>query len=378
MNVPFANLPLNYSLHRQEYDEAVQKVMSHAQFILGPEVTSFEGNWAKFCNTRHAVGVGSGTDALQLILRGLDIGPGDEVITVANTFIATAEAISYTGAKPVLVDCDLATHLIDPEAVEAAITARTKAILPVHLYGQPADMDRLAAIATRHGLALVEDAAQAHAATLADGRRCGSLGIAAGFSFYPGKNLGAFGDGGAVTSSNEALAARIRLLRNWGSVVKYHHEVQGYNSRLDTIQAAVLDVKLRHLEKWTSLRRAAVANYRSQLKDCPALVLPEEASWTGVHAYHLLVIRLTEHDRDQVARELSAQGIQTVVHYPVPIHLQKAYAELGQPRGSLPNAEKAAAGILSLPLFPEITEEQVTHVCTQLKQVLARSPQAKG
>ncbi len=369
--VPFQDIPLQIRNIKPEIDAAVQAVLAHGEFILGPEVATFEREWAEYCRVAHAVGVGSGTDALHLILRALGIGPGDEVITVANTFIATAEAISYAGAKPVLADCRIEDFLLDPAAAAAAITPRTRAIIPVHLYGQPADMDALGALAQNSGLALIEDAAQAHGASLADGRVCGSLGVAAAFSYYPIKNLGAFGDGGAVTTRDEPLARQIRLLRNWGSVVKYHHEVQGFNSRLDTLQAAILSVKLRHLAAWNDARRAAAGWYRSALGGCPGVVLPAEAPWTGRHAYHLFVVRVLERDRDVVARAMAARGVQTVVHYPVPIHLQKAYAELGLRKGAFPSAEAASRSILSLPMFPEITQAQVGHVADSLRAVLA-------
>ena len=372
--VPFQDLPLQIEGLREELDPAIDAVLRHGQFILGPEVTAFEEAWAAYCGTRFTIGVGSGTDALQLILRALGIGAGDEVITVTNTFIATAEAISYVGARPVLVDCTLDDYLIDPNAVDAAITSRTRAIIPVHLYGQPANMDALRAIAGRRGLAVIEDAAQAHGATLADGRCCGELGIAAGFSFYPGKNLGAFGDGGAVTTNDEAIARQLRLLRNWGSVVKYHHEVQGYNSRLDTLQAAVLGVKLRHLAAWTAQRRGVVAWYREALADIPGLVLPAEAPWTGQHVYHLFVVRLLEHSRAEILRELTARGIQALVHYPIPIHRQKAYSDLGYAEGAFPSAEKAAASVISLPLFPEMKRAQVEAVAAAVRSALHASP----
>lgn len=368
--VPFQDLPLQIRTLRPELDPAIDGVLRHGQFILGPEVTAFEQAWAQFCGTKHAIGVGSGTDALQLILRALGIGPGHEVITVANSFIATAEAVSYTGATPVLVDCSLDDYLIDPVAVAAAITPRTRAILPVHLYGQPANMAALAALAHQHGLALVEDAAQAHGATLKDGRSCGALGLASAFSFYPGKNLGAFGDGGAVNTHDDGLARQLKLLRNWGSVVKYHHEIQGYNSRLDTLQAAVLGVKLRHLAAWNDHRRTAAGWYRAALADLPGLVLPVEAPWTGRHVYHLFVIRLLERNRDAVARVLAERGVQTVVHYPVPIHRQKAYAELGYAEGSFPRAEQAARTVLSLPMFPEMTPDHVALVADALRAAL--------
>ncbi len=369
--VPFQDLPLQIRQLRSELDSALDGVLRHGQFILGPEVVAFEQAWAAFCGAKHTVGVGSGTDALQLILRALGIGAGDEVITVANSFIATAEAVSYTGATPVLVDCSLENYLIDPAAVAAAITPRTRAIMPVHLYGQPADMAALATLAQKHGLALIEDAAQAHGATLADGRPCGTLGRAAAFSFYPGKNLGAFGDGGAVTTDDEALVRQLRLLRNWGSIVKYHHEVQGYNSRLDTMQAAILGVKLRHLATWNERRRVAAGWYREALADCAGLALPAEAPWTGRHVYHLFVVRLLERDRDTVAKGLADAGVQTVVHYPVPIHLQKAYAGLGHGAGAFPNAERAARTVLSLPMFPEMTPDHVGLVADALRAALA-------
>lgn len=371
-SVPFQNLPLQIAGLRPKFDEALAKVLSHGQFILGPEVASFEREWAQFCQARHAIGVGSGTDALHLVLRALNIGPGHEVITVANTFIATVEAISYAGATPVLVDCRLEDYLIDPAAVAAAITPRTRAIIPVHLYGQPANMPELIAIAQRHGLALIEDAAQAHGATLADGRNCGTIGTAAAFSFYPGKNLGAFGDAGAITTQDDTLALKLRLLRNWGSVVKYHHDLQGFNSRLDTMQAAVLSVKLPHLPAWNDHRRLAASWYREELENCPDLALPKIAPWTGSHAYHLFVVRLIERNRDEVTQQLSEMGVQTVVHYPIPIHLQKAYAELGHKRGAFPAAETASRNIFSLPMFPEITREQVSNVTRQLHAILTR------
>lgn len=372
--VPFQDLPLQIRQLRPELDAALDAVLRHGQFILGPEVAAFEQAWAKFCTARHAIGVGSGTDALQLVLRALGIGPGDEVITVANTFIASAEAISYTGARPVLVDCELENYLIDPAALAAAITPRTRAILPVHLYGQPVNWDAIAAVAQKHNLAVIEDAAQAHGATLRDGRACGALGRAAGFSFYPGKNLGAFGDGGAVTTNDDGVAAQIKLLRNWGSVVKYHHEIQGYNSRLDSMQAAILNVKLKQLAAWNESRRRVASWYAEALAPLPALQLPAVAPWTGRHVYHLYVVRLLEHDRDAVIRTLGQHGIQTGVHYPVPIHLQKAYAELGHKPGAFPNSEKAATSVLSLPMFPEMTRDQVQQVADALRAALGAVP----
>lgn len=369
--VPFQDIPLQIRSIRTEIDAAIDGLLAHAGFILGPEVARFESEWAGACRTSQAVGVASGTDALHLILRAIGIGPGDEVILPANTFVATAEAVSHVGATPVLVDCRLEDYLIDPAAAQAAVTPRTRVLLPVHLYGQPADMEALSRLASRKGLAVVEDAAQAHFASMADGRLCGSLGVAAAFSFYPGKNLGAFGDAGAVTTGDESLAGRVRLLRNLGSTVKYHHQVVGYNSRLDSIQAAVLSVKLRHLPAWNEARQRAVAWYQEALCGFPGLILPTKAPWTGTHAYHLYVVRILERDRDTVARALAERGVQTVVHYPVPIHLQEAYGSLGFRAGAFPASEEAARSVLSLPLFPEITQSQIAYVAESLHAVLA-------
>ncbi len=369
--VPFQDLPAQTAGLRAELDPAIDRVLRHCGFIHGKECAEFEAAFAAAVGAKHAVGLGSGTDALQFICRGLGIGPGDEVITVANSFIASAEAVSYAGARPVLVDCRLEDYLIDPAAIAAAITPRTKAVLPVHLYGQPANIDAIAPVCQKHGLHLIEDAAQAHGAKLKDGRYCGTLGVAAGFSFYPGKNLGAFGDAGAVTTDDAALDKQLRLLRNWGSVVKYHHEIQGYNSRLDTLQAAILHVKLGHLARWNEQRAHVARWYREHLRDCAAVILPQEMPWCGRHVWHLFVVRLPGHDRDIVAKKLLADGIQTVVHYPIPIHLQKAYAELGHKTGAFPNSEQAAKSILSLPMFPEMTRAQCDYACDRLRAALA-------
>ena len=368
--IPFQDLPLQTGLLRSELDTAISTVLGHCQFIHGKECAEFEKAFAAFVGATHAIGLGSGTDALQFICRGLNIAGDDEVITVANSFIASAEAVSYAGAKPVLVDCRLDDYLIDPDAVAAAITPRTRAILPVHLYGQPANVAAIETLCKKHRLHLIEDAAQAHGATLKDGRACGTLGIAAGFSFYPGKNLGAFGDGGAVTTNDEQLAHQLRLLRSWGSVVKYHHDIKGYNSRLDTLQAAILSVKLKRLAKWNEARGQVAGWYRENLRDCTEVVLPVEAAWCGRHVYHLFVVRFPAHNRDSVAKKLSEAGVQTVVHYPIPIHLQKAYADLGYKSGAFPNAEKAANSILSLPMFPEMTRAQCDYVCESLRAAL--------
>lgn len=370
--VPFQDLPRQTAALRPELDPVIDRVLRHCGFIHGQECAEFEAAFAAFVGTKHAVGLGSGTDALQFICRGLGItGKDDEVITVANSFIASAEAVSYAGARPVLVDCRLDDYLIDTDALAAAITPRTKAVLPVHLYGQAANVDAITKLCAKHGLHLIEDAAQAHGATLKDGRACGTLGVAAGFSFYPGKNLGAFGDAGAVTTNDGQLAHQLRLLRSWGSVVKYHHDIKGYNSRLDTLQAAILGVKLRHLAAWNDARATVAGWYRENLRDCAGVVLPAEAPWCGRHVYHLFVVRLPAHDRDTVAQKLLAAGVQTVVHYPIPIHRQKAYADLGYRAGAFPNAELAARSILSLPMFPEMTRAQCDHVCARLRAALA-------
>ena len=368
--VPFQDLPLQTAQLRPELDPVIDRVLQHCGFIHGPECREFERDFAAFIGATHAVGLGSGTDALQFICRGLKLSGSDEVITVANSFIASAEAVSYAGAKPVLVDCRLEDYLIDVDALAAAITPRTRAVLPVHLYGQAANIDAIAQLCARHGLHLIEDAAQAHGATLKDGRACGTLGVAAGFSFYPGKNLGAFGDGGAVTTNDAALDHQLRLLRNWGSTVKYQHEIKGYNSRLDTLQAAILGVKLKRLAGWNEARAQIAGWYRENLRDCAEVVLPGEAPWAGRHVYHLFVVRFPGHDRDAIARKLGEAGVQTVVHYPIPIHLQKAYAELGYKPGAFPNAEQAARSILSLPMFPEMTRAQCDYVCACLRAAL--------
>lgn len=370
MTVPFVDLPQQYQSLKPDIDAAVLGVFGRCDFILGSEVDKFETQFAAYAGTKHCVAVASGTDALHLILRSLNIGRGHEVITVANTFIATAEAISYAGAAPVLVDCQENTFLIDPAAVAKAITPRTRAIIPVHLYGQPADMDSINAIAAKAGIPVIEDAAQAHGATLKDGRPCGSLGLAAGFSFYPGKNLGAYGDGGAVTTNDDALAAQLRLLRNWGSVIKYHHEVQGFNSRLDTVQAAVLNVKLKHLDGWNAKRAWAANEYRKRLAGVEGVIVPTEASWTQRHIYHLFVIRVPGRDPARIVNLLKEHGVQAGIHYPKPVHLQKAYADLKQGPGSFPVSERLCGEVLSLPMFPEITLQQIETVTDALRKSL--------
>jgi len=370
VRVPFCDLPRQYRDLQAELDAAVLGVLSRGDFILGEDVQRFETEFASFCGASHCVGVASGTDALHLMLRALQIGPGDEVVTVANTFVATVQAISLAGATPVLVDCLEATGLVDPRATAEVLTDRTRAVIAVHLYGQPADMRGLEPVCRARGVALLEDAAQAHGASLEDGRRCGSLGMAAGFSFYPSKNLGAAGDGGAITTSDAELARRLRSLRNWGAAVKYEHRDKGWNSRLDTIQAALLRVKLRHLERWNAARARAADWYRERLAELPGVVSLAKAPWTGTHAHHLFVVRIPGlQDRNTLLSRLAAAGVEAGVHYPRAVHQQPAYAELGA-TGSFPVAERLCTEVISLPMFPEITEAQVDHVVSTLRSLV--------
>ena len=359
--IPFVDLQTQYKSIQADVDAAIAAVLQRGDFILGGDVSKFEAEFAAFCGTTHCLGVANGTDALKLALEACGIGPGDEVITTAHTYIATALAISQCGARPVLVDCEPTYMLIDVTKIEAAITPRTKAILPVHLYGQSADMDPILDIAKRHNLKVVEDACQAHVATY-KGKRCGSIGDIAAFSFYPGKNLGAYGDGGAVTTNNAELADKVSLLRNYGQRVKYEHLVKGGNSRLDTVQAAVLRVKLRHLEQWNQLRASAASMYGVALAGADVM-LPKIAPW-GTHVFHLYVIRTK--DRAGLMKKLDAANSQHGIHYPIPIHRQGAMADLGYGVGSFPVAEEVAPEILSLPMFPELRQEQVRRVSEAL------------
>lgn len=336
---------------------AMQSVLASNDWILGEDVAAFEHEFATYCGVGGAVGTDSGTSALELALRACGVGAGDEVITAANTFIATALAISHAGARPVLVDVDPVRHTIDPSRIEAAITARTRAIVPVHLYGCPADMDAIDEIAEVHGLTVVEDACQAHGARYR-GRRCGSLGHAAAFSFYPAKNLGAYGDGGVVVSDDDAILASVRRLRNYGQTEKYVHEEKGFNRRLDTLQAAALRVKLRHLDDWNDARRALAARYSAGLQDLGLVPAPVAVQIEPV--WHLYVIELDR--RDALRSYLAGLGIETGIHYPVPIHLQPAYSDLGYAPGSFPIAEHAASRVVSLPMFPELSPSSVDTV----------------
>jgi dTDP-4-amino-4,6-dideoxygalactose transaminase len=355
--VPFVDLRAQYEQIRADVDRAIRQVVERGDFIHGSAVARFESDFAAYVGVRHAVGVGNGGDAIELALRAFDVGPGDEVITAANTFIATVLAISATGARPVLVDIDGDSYTIDPAAIDAAITSRTRGIVPVHLYGQPFDVDAVLAIASRHNLVVVEDAAQAHGARV-NGRRVGTFGHAAAFSFYPSKNLGAYGDGGIVVTNDDRAAERLRLLGNYGQRVKYEHAVEGRNSRLDTLQAAILGVKLPHLDRWNAARRAHAAAYSRRLSrrvHTPAVRAGVE------HVFHLYVIETDR--RDRLQQRLSDRGVHTGIHYPVPVHLQEAYSPLGYRRGAFAATEAAAERILSLPMYAELTGEQIEYVC---------------
>lgn len=368
MNIPFVDLKAQYQTIKDDVDTAVLDVMQRCDFVLGQDVKDFEKEFASFCQADYAVGVDSGYSALELIMRAYNIGPGDEVITAANTFIATVLAITNTGANPVLVDIDPDTYNLDPAKLEAAITPATRAIMPVHLYGQTADMDTILKIARQFGLLVIEDAAQAHGARYKN-RRAGSLGDAAAFSFYPGKNLGAYGDGGAVVTNDARLVERIRMLRDLGMRVKYHHEIKGFNHRLDTMQAAVLRVKLRHIDDWNVARRRIAQQYSDQLADLPILT-PFSPDWAE-HIYHLYVIRTQ--NRDALQRHLMEAGIASGLHYPIPIHLQLAYQELGYQEGDFPITEQYAKEILSLPMYPELEPEAVDYVVNTIKTFFEES-----
>lgn len=360
--IPLIDIAGEYRELRTEIDSAIRRVIDGTQFILGSEVAAFEEEFAAYCGTEFAVGVNSGTSALHLALLAAGVGPGDEVITVPFTFYATVAAIGYCGAVPVYVDIDPATFNMNPAAIEAAVTPRTRAILPVHLYGQPVDLDPVIEIARRHNLVVIEDAAQAHGAEY-KGRRVGSIGGIGCFSFYPTKNLGAAGEGGMVTTRNAEFARKIRILRDWGQEQKYRPTQKGFNYRLEGMQGAILREKLKHLERWTEHRRACAAAYDAGLRGvCRPSVIPDSR-----HVYHLYTVRVS--NRDWVQRQLQAAGIQTAVHYPVPIHLLPAYADVRYGPGSLPAAEAAAECVLSLPMHPRLKKEQLERVCAVLNKV---------
>jgi dTDP-4-amino-4,6-dideoxygalactose transaminase len=364
--IPLVDLKAQHRQVAEAVASGFERVLADTSFILGKDVAAFEEAFASFSGARHCVGVANGTDALELVLRAAGVGPGDEVILPANTFIATSLAVARSGARPVLVDCDPVHQLMDPAGVERRVGPRTKALLPVHLFGQMASMPPLEEIARRRGLLLLEDAAQSHGARQ-DGRPSGTIGLAAGVSFYPGKNLGAYGDAGAVLTNDDGFARKVRALRNYGSEVKYHHPETGFNSRLDTLQAVVLLAKLPHLARWNEARRAAAARYDSLLSGIPGVV-PTGTLPGNEHVFHLYVVRVP--GRDRVLKELQAGGIGAGIHYPVPIHLQGAFAYLGHRRGDFPVAETAADEILSLPLFPEITPEQQANVVDVLRRAI--------
>jgi dTDP-4-amino-4,6-dideoxygalactose transaminase len=355
--VPFLDLKTQYQSIQAEVQQVLNRVLDSCAFILGEEVEAFEQEFAAYCGTRYGVAVNSGTSALHLALLAAGVGPGDEVVTVPFTFVATVAAILYTGARPVFVDIDPRSFTMDASQVEDVITPRTKAILPVHLYGQPADMDPIRDTARRHGLIVIEDAAQAQGAEY-KGHRVGGIGDLGCFSFYPGKNLGAYGEGGVVVTDNENYACTMRMLRDWGQDRKYHHILKGYNYRMDGIQGAILRVKLRHLEAWTEARRAHARRYDKML--CTAGVQTPAAFPARRHVYHIYAVRVSQ--RDALQQALQGYGIQTGIHYPVPVHLQPAYADLGYGAGEFLYAEKAAGQVLSLPMFPELTLEQQEHV----------------
>ena len=362
--IPFVDLKTQYQSIKPEIDAAVLGVLESTQFVLGSEVAAFEEEFAAYSGCRFGIALNSGTSALHLALLAAGVGRGDEVITVPHTFVATAAAVYYTGATPVFVDIDPVSYTMDPSRIEAAITARTKVILPVHLYGQPADMDPILDIARRRNLVVIEDACQAHGAEY-KGRRVGGIGDLGCFSFYPGKNLGAYGEGGIVVTNDAAHARTIRMLRDWGQERKYHHVLKGYNYRMEGIQGAILRVKLRHLEAWTEARRSRAALYDKLLADVAAT--PESMPYAR-HVYHVYAIQVE--NRDFVQQALHSQGVQTGIHYPIPVHLLEAYADLGYSAGSFPHAEKAAASVLSLPMYPELSDAAVEQVAAAVAGVL--------
>jgi len=367
MKINFLDLNAQYLSIKAEIDSSIAQVISTSSFVLGPSVTKFEQDFARFCQCDDAIAVNSGTSALFLTLKALGIGDGDEVITAANTFIATAAAVIYTGATPILVDVDPVTRNIDLAKIESAITSKTKALLPVHLYGCMVDMDRINAIARKHNLIVLEDACQAHGAMFKN-KAAGSYGRAGAFSFYPGKNLGAYGEGGAITTSDKELAREIRKLRDHGSEKKYYHDIIGYNARMEGIQGAVLYVKLRHLSDWNKERNRVAARYREKLAGLPAICPSEFKDFYQV--YHVFAIEIE--NRDKLQEFLKENGIPTLIHYPIPIHNQKAYQDAGFDGGQYPVTEKLSRRILSLPIYPELTNEQVDYISSKIKEFFGR------
>jgi dTDP-4-amino-4,6-dideoxygalactose transaminase len=371
MRIPLVDLKAQYEFIKDEIDAAIQEVIATSAFIGGPYVRAFEEAFAKFCEVKHCIGVGNGTDALFISLKSLGIGAGDEVITAANTFIATSEAITAAGAQVVFCDIDPKTYNIDVNLIEAKITPRTKAIIPVHLYGQPADMDPILELAHRYGLKIVEDAAQAHGARYKE-RKVGSLGDVACFSFYPGKNLGAYGDGGALVTNDDELALKIRMFANHGRVDKYDHKIEGMNSRLDSLQAAILSVKLKHLEAWTESRRQLAYLYNDLLADAD-IVTPSEIDHVRA-VYHLYVVRLRNGTRDSVHQELLRRGIGVGIHYPIALPNLKAYSHLSKEERACPKATATSQESLSLPLYPELKEGEVQAIAEALKEIYMARP----
>lgn len=362
--IPFVDLKAQYLSVKDEVNIAIQNILDSTDFVLGKEVQAFEEEFAGYCDQPCGVAVNSGTAALHLALLACGVGQGDEVITTPHTFFATAEAISLTGARPVFVDIREDTYCIDPDGIEGRITERTRAIIPVHLYGQPADMDPITDIAKRHNLVMIEDACQAHGA-LYKGRKVGSIGDMSCFSFYPGKNLGAYGEGGIVVTGSQDYTGKIRMLRNHGQPKKYYHDVVGLNYRMEGIQGAILRVKLKHLDEWTEARRRNAALYNKLLAGVPHVVTPRESEYAKA-VYHLYVIRTD--NRDGLAEHLASKGISTGIHYPIPVHLQKAYSSLGFGEGDYPITEKASKEILSLPMYPELKEEEISSVAEAIKE----------
>jgi dTDP-4-amino-4,6-dideoxygalactose transaminase len=364
--IPFVDLKSQYNSIKDEINTAVLNVLDSTQFILGDEVVAFEQEFATYCSAEHGVALNTGTSALHLALLAAGIGAGDEVITVPFTFVATVSAIAYTGATPVFVDIDPVSYTMDVNQIKKAITAKTKAIMPVHLYGQPADMDPIMEIAHRHGLKVIEDAAQAHRSEY-KGRRVGSIGDIGCFSFYPGKNLGAYGEGGMAVTNNPEYAQKMRMLRDWGQDGRYNHVMKGYNYRMDGIQGAILRVKLRYLDRWTDARRTHAAQYDALLADS-GLKTPVAMPY-GHHVYHVYVLRVPQ--REALQQKLNDRGIQTGIHYPIPVHLQKAFADLGHHKGDFPESELVAAEVLSLPMYPELSEAQINVIATAVCESLS-------
>jgi dTDP-4-amino-4,6-dideoxygalactose transaminase len=365
IQVPYLDLRAQYQSIKPEIDAAVARVLDSCEFVLGSEVVAFEKEFAAHCGAAECVALNSGTSALHLALLAAGFGTGDDIITVPFTFVASVAAVLYTGARPILVDVDPRSLTMDAAAIEAAITSRTKAIMPVHLYGQPADMDPIMEVARRKGLVVIEDAAQAHGAKY-KGHTVGSIGDMTCFSFYPTKNLGAYGEGGAVTTNNAEFARTIRLLRDWGQDRKYHHVKRAYNYRMEGLQGAILRVKLRYLERWNDARRMVAGKYNLSLSDS-GVRLPVEMPWAR-HVYHAYTLR--SDNRDHLQSALQSEGVQTAAHYAIPVHLQPAYSDLGYSRGDLPESESAAAEVLSLPVYPEMTDNQIDKVSRALRSIL--------